>query len=376
MDDYRRHRRNWRVLYALVHRWICRKFNMTHEDLHVEGPVLLVPNHVCAWDPLLVAMSLREKQVYYVASEHLFRLGFVTRLIDRLVAPIPRRKASLGTDTVKACLRHLRAGHSVCIFGEGAQCWDGRPLPLFPGTGKLAKVSDASLVTYRIEGGYLSLPRWGRGVRRGRVHGHPVNVYSPEQLKGMTAAEVDAAIARDIAEDAWERQRQSPVVYRGRNPAEGLERAMYLCPGCRRIGSLRTRGERIYCDCGLSLRYTGTGFFDPDTPFATIADWEDWQRETLHARSFAHGDLFFSDGDIRLSRVGVDHGEERLGSGTLAQYEDRLVWAERVFPLGEISSMSIVRTHLLMFTYRGEYYELRSESGANLRKYLEIWEET
>ena len=150
MDDYQRHQRIWRLLYALTHRWICRKFNLTHEDLRVEGPVILIPNHVNAWDPLLVAMSLRDKQVYYVASEHIFRWGLVARLLERLVAPIARRKASLGTDTVKACLRHLRAGHSICIFAEGEQCWDGLSQKIFPATGKLAKSSGASLVTYRI----------------------------------------------------------------------------------------------------------------------------------------------------------------------------------------------------------------------------------
>jgi 1-acyl-sn-glycerol-3-phosphate acyltransferase len=89
---------------------------MTHEDISVEGPILLIPNHVTSWDPVLVAMSLRNKQVYYVASEHLFRKGFLTGLLTWLVAPIPRSKGAAGTDTVKACLRHLRSGHSVCIF--------------------------------------------------------------------------------------------------------------------------------------------------------------------------------------------------------------------------------------------------------------------
>ena len=96
MNTYKRHQKAWRILYSLCHRWICRKFNLTYEDLQVDGPVLLIPNHVCAWDPLLVAMSLREKQIYYVASEHLFRLGVLTRLLNWLVAPIPRRKASSG----------------------------------------------------------------------------------------------------------------------------------------------------------------------------------------------------------------------------------------------------------------------------------------
>lgn len=375
MDDYERHQRIWRRLYALTHRWICRKFNLTHEDLHVDGPVLLISNHVNAWDPLLVAMSLRDKQVYYVASEHIFRWGLIAKILNRLVAPIPRRKASLGTDTVKACLRHLRAGHSVCIFAEGEQCWDGLSQPIFPATGKLAKSSGAALVTFRLEGAYLSKPRWGKGVRRGSVHGAPVNVYPPELLKTMTAEEVNAAINRDIAEDAWQRQRENPVAYRGKNTAEGMERALYLCPGCGKIGTLQTRKDSVFCSCGFRTRYTETGFFDPAEPFETIADWERWQRQKLQALDFPHGTLLFSDPDIRLTRIGAEHREEILGTGELLQYGDRLRCVGREFLWEEISSMAVVQTHLLLLSYRGEYYELRSDHGANLRKYCELWKE-
>ena len=148
MDTYQRHRITWRVLYALVSPWLCPMFNLSHEDLHLDGPCVIVPNHTNAWDPLFVAMSLRDKQVYFVASEHLFRQGLISWILGKLVAPISRSKASSGTDTVKACLRHLKSGHSVCLFAEGEQCWDGRTTPIFPATGKLIKVSGASLVSF------------------------------------------------------------------------------------------------------------------------------------------------------------------------------------------------------------------------------------
>lgn len=373
MDDYERHQKIWRRLYAIAHRWICRKFNLTHEDLHVDGPVLLISNHANAWDPLLVAMSLRDKQVYYVASEHIFRWGLVARLLERLVAPIARRKASLGTDTVKACLRHLRAGHSVCIFAEGEQCWDGLSQQIFPATGKLAKSSGATLVTFRLQGAYLSKPRWARTLRRGRVHGAPVEIYTPEQLKAMTAEEVNAAINRDIYEDAWQRQREHPVAFRGKRLAEGLERALYLCPGCGKIGTLQTKNDRVFCGCGFETRFTETGFFAPAEPFATIADWERWQREKLVSLDFPHDALLFSDPDIRLTRVSVDHGEEIIGTGELLQYVGSLRCAGREFLWEEVSSMAVVQTHLLLLSYRGEYFELRSDHGANLRKYCEFW---
>ncbi len=378
MDTWQRHQHIFRLINRTISHPICQKFNMTHEDLHVDGPILLVPNHASAWDPLLVAASLRDKQVYYVASEHLFRLGLVSHVIDYLVAPIPRRKASTGMDTVKACLRHLKAGHSVCLFAEGEQCWAGQNNPIFPATGKLAKSSGATLVTYRLEGAYLSLPRWGRGIRRGRVHGHPVGIYPPEALRDMSAEEVNGLITRDIREDAWERQRQEPVPYRGKNRAEGMERAVFLCPRCRRIGTLRTKGNRIFCSCGLDLEYLETGFYRPDHPFSEIAEWDAWQMEALRSRDFTRegpDGLFFSDGGVSLFRIGAGHQEELLGSGDLLQYEDRLECAGFRFPLKDISSMADVLAGRLLLSAHGEYYEIRSKTPVCFRKYLEIWRE-
>ena len=376
MDPYRRHVWIYRFLSVLVRPVLRAKFNLSGEKLQADGPFLLVSNHVTGWDPLLVGVCLGGRQAYFVASEHIFRLGLLTKLLHWLLAPIPRRKASTGMDTVKACLRHLHAGHSVCLFAEGEQCWDGRTGPIFPATGKLAKSSGAALVTFRLEGGYLSLPRWGKHICRGAVHGHPVGVYSPEELKKLSPQEINALIERDIAEDAWERQRQRPVRYRGKRRAEGMERALYACPGCRRIGTLRTDRDRVFCPCGFERRYTEYGFFEPREPFETLADWDLWQRELLRARDFAHeGDLLFQDEGLELKRVQSDHREELLALGTLRQFEDRLECADWRFPLPEIRSMAMVQAHLLLFSSGGNYYQLRSSTGVNLRKYLEIWKE-
>ena len=373
MDVYRRHQITWRLLQRLLRGPVCRKFRLSHEDLSVDGPVLLIPNHVTTWDPLLVAMSLPEKQVYFVASEHLFRLGLVSKLLGWLVAPIPRRKASSGADTVKACLRHLRDGHSICLFAEGEQSWTGCSQPIFPATGKLVKSSGATLVTFRLEGAYLSLPRWARSIRRGRIHGHAVGIYPPEQLKAMSASEINALIERDIAENAWQRQREQPIAYRGKRLAEGLEKLLYLCPNCRRIGTLRSRGKRLFCSCGLTLEWTQEGFFAPSSPFANALEWDEWQRDALQQFQGDEDGLLFFDEPLQLSRISLSHEEERLGEKRLSQYADRLSFGEYVFPLVELSSMAMVKDDLLLFSFRDAYYEIRSKAGHNLRKYLEIW---
>lgn len=375
MDKYTRHVKTWRLLYRLLHGFIEHKFNLSHEDICPEGPCIVIPNHVSEWDPLLVAMSFPEKQMYFVASEHLFRKGPVSRLLCWLVAPIARKKASMGTDTVKACLRELRAGHSVCLFAEGEACWAGVSGKVFPATGKLVRASGASLVTYRLQGGYLSDPRWGRGIRRGRTHGAPVRVYSPEELRAMSPEEITAAIDRDIYEDAWQRQREEKIEFRGKNTAEFMESALFLCPKCGRTGSLKGRGRRLQCACGLDLEFTAEGFFRPARPFETLADWNRWQHEALRRGDFVHGEELFSDGEAALSKIRPEHREELICRGRLIQYDDRLVCGGERFPLSDIAGMALVQSTVLLVQKRdGEYYQLRVKRGVCLRKYLAYWE--
>lgn len=376
MDNYERHRKTYQLLKILLSPALRRKFNLTGEDFLLDGPFLLISNHASAWDPFLLGATLKNHHFYFVASEHLFRLGIATKIIQWLVAPIPRRKASSGMDTVKACLRHLRAGHSVCLFAEGEQCWDGCSSRIFPATGKLVKTSGAALVTYRLEGSYLTLPRWAKHIRRGEIIVHPVGIYPPEQLKELSAQEVNSLIERDIHEDDLELQRGRMIPFRGKRLAEGIERALYACPDCLRIGTLSSRGDRVFCSCGFSCSYTEFGFFDPAKPFETLAEWDHWQRDLLHSRNFKHqSSMLFSDDQIELTQILSDHSEKRLAVAELRQYEDCLECGEWRFPLTEMRDMALVQTYLLLFSFHDEYYQLRTRSGANLRKYLEIWKE-
>ena len=83
----------------------------------------------------------------------------------------------------------------------------------------------------------------------------------------------------------------------------------------------------------------------------------------------------FSDEDITLTKVDAGHRGRKLCRGTLRQYEGGFSIGEYRFSLSDISQQAMVRTHLLLFSAGADYYELRAENGANLRKYLEIWEE-
>ena len=366
--------KRWKLLYWLAHGFITRLFHLEAERLNPAEPCLIVANHVTNWDPLLLAMSFPNTPIRFVASEHIFRHGFISKLLEWLVAPIPRKKAASGADTVMSVLRALKAGDTVCIFAEGDAAWDGLTHPVFPATGKLARIAGVPLMTYRIEGGYLSSPRWAAGLRRGKVWGRQIGFYPPEELKKQKGPEISKVIDRDIFEDAFARQRIEHVQYRGKNLAEDIERGFFICPKCGKLGTIRGLGDIVYCTCGMRLNYTEEGFFDPPTPVPTTAEWEKLQKAALQKICGEAKDTLFSDDGLRLREITSGHRERTLGRGRLSMRPDALEIAGRCFPLSEIDSMAMVKAHILLFSVGDAYYEIRADAEQCLRKYLMAWQ--
>ncbi|MBQ4473628.1 MAG: 1-acyl-sn-glycerol-3-phosphate acyltransferase [Lachnospiraceae bacterium] len=369
MDEYTRHQKIWKVLWHLVHRPLCRRFRFTCDELNYDGPCLLISNHVTNWDPLLLAMSLRKHQAYFVASEHIFRQGIISKILLWLLGPIARKKAGSAAATVMDCMRHLSQGHSIVLFAEGDCTWDGETQPVFPATGKLAKRCGAALVTYRLEGGYFSFPRWGKRQRRGRMHGRIVHIYTPEQLKGMKPDEITQVINRDLYENAWTRQQEEPVVYRTGRPAECLESSLFLCPSCGKFSGLRSRKDTLFCSCGASWKVSFDGKFTPAEPFADVASWDHWQSEALEEAVKRAGDPLFSDADVEFTCIEED-GSSKKCRTSVVQHPDFLEVAGEQLAEKEISDMAIIKNRILVFSGKRHYYEVRMKKGGNVRKYL------
>lgn len=369
MNERKRHLLVWNVLCLLIAPVLRLLFCFRYQVNHPGQPVLVVSNHVTNFDPMLVAITFPKHQMYFVASEHLFRKGWLSKALHYLVAPIARRKGTTGMDTAMACVRKLRAGQSVCIFGEGETTWNGLTSPIFPATGNLARISGAALVTYRLEGGFLTAPRWGKGIRRGRMAGRVVNTYQPEELKKLTAEQINEIINRDIYEDTWAEQKRELIAYRGENRAEQIETSLFMCPKCHRIGTVHGRGNRVQCACGLNVEYTEYGFFDPPQPFENMAQWDQWQHEMLRGMEWPS----FSDEGVSLFKLHNDHTTEALGSGVLKLEGHVLYHGEDAFPLCDITDLGLVQRRILVFTYEGEYYELRADRPICLRKYFAAW---
>jgi len=370
-----RHRVVWRMLRfpAAVFLWFKYRYTCRQAP-RIPHPFILISNHVTDLDPLLVGRSFKQ-HMYFVASEHLYRLGFLSKLLIWLAEPIPRVKGSTDTSSAINIMRAIKNKSNVGLFAEGDKTWNGRTGRLHPTTGRLVKASRAALVTYKLAGGYLTSPRWSKSIRHGRMYGHMVNVYPPEQLQSMTAEEITQAINADIYEDAYEAQRASPVRYRGRDLASGLEYALYICPACKRAGTLKSSGDMFFCPCGLSVTYNEYGFFEGENrPFHTVAEWDDWQEQYLRRMADEAGDgPIYEDPGQSLWRIGADHSESLAASGFLRLFKDRLELGSFSVTFDKLRQMGIYGRANLVFSAEGANYEIKSEIPRNGRKYLTMF---
>ncbi len=387
--EVRRRRRFWDAVQLVLGGWLSCKFNYSFdksfEPADIEGPVLVAINHASAYDPLFVGAAFKNKPLTFIASESILR-GKWGPFLDEHLSFIPHRKGARSSRTALIAMKRMKKGESIFLAVEGEQTWNGRPHPVMPYTGKLVKGSGATLVTYLLEGAYLSAPRWALSTRKGKVYGRPAGVYSPDALMEMTDEEVEQLIARDLGFDTWEWQKsrpEGPVIYKctkGGN-ADGLERSVFTCPSCGSSGMLKSQGDSIGCSCGFKVRMEETGFFETCGPFETVADWEEFDRKKLAERMDEMGrtageDVVFTDDGVVLHRIEEDHSDEEAARGKLAlRFAGEkfiLSIGDYSFDLKEITNMTMVLASRIVFSDKSGYYELLSDkkNRTNLRKYV------
>lgn len=379
------HRFVFRVLQIVMGPFLKRKLNYSYEKVKPSSrPYVILANHNTDYDPLLIGLAFPD-HMYYVASEHIFRWGFVSKLINFLVAPIPRVKGTTEINTVMNIFKRLKAGANVCMFAEGNRSFSGETGEIPVSTGKLIKKSGVALITFRLDGGYFTSPRWSKTIRRGMMKGRKVKEYSVEELKNMTWEEINTAIKNDLYVDAYEEQKKNPIEYKGKKLAEDLETALYLCPKCSGIATLKSEDDRLFCSCGMDLKYDSYGYFSSNNnempPFETVLEWCRFQDRNLREdieriRKLPSDKLIYFDKDQTLWKA--DWGKNNLiGKGSLLLYNDRLVFdcvdKKYTFELKNILDLGIIGQRVIAFaTNDRQAYEIKSEHPRSALKYREI----
>lgn len=377
MDELRRHRMVFKILMPFVEIFTKWKFNYEYDSLKdIEGPYLLLPNHNLELDPLVISVAAKN-HLYFVASEHLMRKGIATKLLMHFLKPIIHMKGRQGAKTVKQMLRTLQEGHRVCIFPEGNRSFNGVTMEMQTSIARVAKKARVKLITYRVEGGYLTQPRWSTNLRRGKLRGRLINIYTPEQLVGMSDEQISDAIITDLHEDAYETQKRERIVFKGSNLALGLESTIFTCPKCGEVGKLHSEGDRFYCDCGFKAVYDVYGdLTDQNGKKYTVTELDKMQQSALKERlkNWKAEKPLFED-SVTIYRIGADHKLIGTEEGSFKAYIDYLECGGERLDYAGMDGMAIYSRSVLMIHHEklDGHLEIKSDISFSALKYLYLY---
>lgn len=338
----------------------------------IDGPCLILNNHQATMDPFFVAASFK-RPLYFFASDDLFNLK-VSPLIRWLVNPIPKSKSLSDLNAVRTALKVFREGGAVSIAPEGNRTLSGRLWEMNDSIAKLAKLSKVPVVIYNLFGGYGTDPRWGDGIRRGtKYEGRVKRIVYPDEYAKMSVGQLFEVIKSELAvNDVSSGER-----YKSRRRAEYIERALYMCPACGKVGTIYSHGTRFTCkSCGVSAEYTEDLRISPPVcGYERIYDWYEWERGEIAEK--VHDGLKVEDDGILFRESVKFRKKVDLGGRAVSIDRDNLyITGEKnyVYALKDIISVTAVGKRKLNFYCGGKTLQIKGGPRFCAVKYVHIFD--
>ena len=368
-----------RVVVPVVHffygpyvRW---KYHIRIEPFRTEGkrPYLILMNHQTGFDQFFVGMTFRQP-VYYVATEDIFSLGWLSDLLRWLVAPIPIKKQTTDIQAVKNCIKVAREGGSICIAPEGNRTFHGRTVYMNPSIASMAKKLALPIAFFRIEGGYGIQPRWSDVIRGGSMKSYISRVMEPEEFENMTKDQLAQVIRQELYVDEGNVTGEYPHP----KSAEFLERAMYVCPHCG-LTTFESSGDIIRCTkCDRKIRHLATkeleGIGEP-FPHRFVADWYDWQNDYIADADLSSlTEVPVYEETVELRKVHVYKYKELLKENALVRlYGDRITLDDREFSFEDLNAVVVLGKNKVNLYTGNDVLQLKGDKRFNALKYVHFF---
>lgn len=335
---------------------------------------LILMNHQTGFDQFFIAGSFKGP-VYYIATEDIFSLGWISRALSWLVAPIPIKKQTMDIQAVKNCLKVAKEGGTIALAPEGNRTYSGKTEYIKPGIISLIKKLKLPIAIYRIEGGYGVMPRWSDVVRKGHMKAYVRRVIEPEDAKAMSNDELYELICSElyVNEAALDHE------YHHKNLAEYMERAVYICPKCG-FSTFESHGDTVECKkCGIKVKYLptkeieGVGF---EFPYRFMEGWYSYQNDVINSMSIE---------DLKKK---VDY-TEKAGLWEVKVYDNKfkiadekvitlkgdriIVGDDLVFDFEETDAVTILGKNKVNIYFKDKVYQLKGDERFNALKYVNVF---
>ena len=254
------------------------------EKIGKKEPCLILMNHSSFMDLEIASHIFFPKRYGIVTTSDGF-IGPLMRWLMPLLGCIPTQKFVTDMSLIRNMQYMLKEKKtSVLMFPEAGYSFDGTATVLPRKMGILLKKLDVPVVTVITQGAYFRQPLYNDlQKRRVKVRADVTCLFTREELKTLSVAELDARLEQQFTFDNFRWQQENNVVIDEPFRADGLNRLLYKCPHCSTEGDMVGKGVHLTCrHCGVQYELTETGYLKADKGvFNHVPYWYSWQRQEV-----------------------------------------------------------------------------------------------
>ena len=338
---------------------------------------LVLSNHQTSMDQFFIACILGIK-TYYIASDDLLTIKFLSPLLQWAVKIIPYKKASTDFTILRTCRQVASENCNIVMFPEGNRTYTGKTCYINPTVSKMIKFLKMPIAFVHIENGYGVLPRFASKERRGRCSAEVFEVLEYDDYKDLSNEELEQLVKDKLYFD--ESIPSGP--FKSKHQAEYLERVIYNCPVCG-FSHFISKHDILSCtNCLSSVRYNEYKQFESlegKINFKNVDEWYTYQRNYISHMSlndYRNDEAIFSDKGNLFLIIPRKRKQLIYEDCDITLFNDRMEFTtssdKLTIMLEDIVSSGVFGKNKANFYTKDKTYQIKSDEHFNALKYVEM----
>lgn len=297
------------------------------DRLKADEPALFLMNHSSFTDLQIISKLLASRQYHIVCTND----GMIAKEgLMRAIGCIPTKKFISDVNLVRDMKYAIdKLGSSILMYPEASYSFDGTETPLPDSLGKCIKLLGVPVIMIKTEGAFLRDPLYNCLQKRNtKVKATISYLLSPEDIKTLSSDDLTDRLNSVFEYNHFRTQFEQDITVSEKFRADGLHRALYKCPSCKKEGKMLGKGTVIRCGvCSKEYELTVKGDLkatgDAETEFKFVPEWYKWERDCV--RKEIEDGTYIMDLDVDIMMLVDSRAIYKVGEGRLIHNADGFI---------------------------------------------------
>ena len=261
------------------------------------GRYVIIANHESIID-VLPAYTVVPAKTHFVVSKAMMQSMPIAPLMEMcgVIGKNQFQTSALDMRRMRSVLDH---NEPLMLYPAGLMTESGTSTPIPVATAKVLKWFNTDIYVSRVNGTYLTNPKWAKVKRKGKITIELYKLASKEEFAALSDEDAAKLVEEHLSFDAYRHNDQEKIYYKNGDNVEGLEYVLYKCPICDQEFTISVRGKnKLTCEsCGYTVKSDNYGILSliggGEPKFKYPSDWHAYIEDSVYNFVKDHPNFFY-----------------------------------------------------------------------------------